>query len=160
MFRHLATRNLLFTSSHELTDFSFAELADQSILPPKVRQSTSLELAHSLPRRRCRSERPPRVTTLKHLVDTHGTGRIKLLSALKELGVSKLADRQALASAVAKAARGEEVALKKRPPPLCNLEQGFRDPGTKLAKGGPRARCRALRRRRLAELARPARLIS
>ena len=57
-------------------------------------------------------------TTLTALLELNATGRPKLLAKLKELGVSRLADRQAVATALSKAARGEDVAPRKRIAPI------------------------------------------
>ena len=59
--------------------------------------------------------------TLASLLDAHAAGRPKLLAALKELGVAKLADRQALATVLAKLARGEVVAPKKKQEPILDV---------------------------------------
>ena len=55
-----------------------------------------------------------KTTTLQTLLHVHGEGRPRLLAALKEAGVQKLADRQKLSTSLAKVARGETI--ERRPP--------------------------------------------
>jgi len=52
---------------------------------------------------------PLKSQTLNGLVELSGEGRVGFLKALKELGVSKLADRQALVSAIARFSRGNQI---------------------------------------------------
>ena len=55
---------------------------------------------------------------LPHLIALHGSGRPALLNGIKELGVARLAERQALATTVGKLVRGEPLRTQPKIPPL------------------------------------------